>query len=180
MAKVGLPYDVDSVRQQWAGKRTKPVWGRYPVEFDPIRRHCHMVEDTNPLFLDPQSDEAMGRGGVIAPPVMVEYFAGQGVWPPSEGGPRLMMEVPTPGDRFINMGNELEFLQPVMVGDQLSSYVEITDVFVKPIQLDPLATWIVTETHFLNQDGDDVAIGRNTLLIHRTPEEVAASEETTS
>jgi len=174
MAKVGLPYDIDTVRDEWIGKRSDTTRGRYPVEYDAIRRHCHMVEDTNPRFLDPDSPEAQTTHGVVAPPVMVEYFAGQGVWPPSQDGPRLLTQVPTPGDRFINMGNELEFLQPLHIGDHLSSYVKIADVLQKPIRLDPLATWIVTETHFLNQNGDEVAIGRNTLHVHRSPDEVTS------
>lgn len=176
MAKVGTPYDIDAVRKEWVGKRTPTTPGRYPVEYDPIRRYCHMVEDKNPLFLDPDYARNTRHGGVIAPPTLTDYFAGSGVWPPSEGGPRLMMEVPTPGDRLINLVNEQEYLKPVHVGDRLSSYMEITDIFVKPIRLDPLATWIVSETRILNQDGEVVAIGRNTLLIHRAPQEVAADQ----
>lgn len=175
MVKVGRPYDIEAVRADWIGKRAPLTPGRYPVEYDPIRRHCHMVEDTNPLFLDPDYARTAHYGEVIAPPVMVEYFAGNGAWPPVAEQARLTMEIPTPGDRFINMNNEFEFLRPVRVGDRLSSYTVIADVFVKPIRLDPLAVWIVTESHTLNQDGVEVAISRNTLLVHRTPEDVAAA-----
>ena len=80
----------------------------------------------------------------------------------------------TPGDRLVNLVNEFEYLKPIKIGDRLSSYMMIADVFVKPTRLDPLSTWIVTETHIENQDGETVAIGRNTLLTHRPPEEVAA------
>jgi hypothetical protein len=50
------------------------------------------------------------------------------------------------------------------------------DVYEKPIRLDPKAIWIVTENTIRNQDGEVVAIGRNTLLTHRSPEEVAADQ----
>lgn len=177
MVKVGTPYDLEAVRRDWIGKRTPVTPGRYPVEYDPIRRYCHMVEDTNPLFLDPEYAANTRHGGVIAPPTLTDYFASNGAWPPSKEGPRLMMEVPTPGDRLINLVNEQEYLKPVHIGDRLSSYMEITDIFIKPIRLDPLATWIVTETRILNQGGEVVAIGRNTLLTHRAPEEVAADRK---
>jgi acyl dehydratase len=174
MAKIGVPYDLEQVRSEWVGKQTEPSPGRYPVEHDPIRRHCHMVDDTNPLFLDPDYAKGTRHGGVIAPPVMADYFAGLGAWPPSSGGRSLVREVPTPGDRLVNLVNEFEYLQPIHVGDRLSSFMKVADVFIKPTRLDPLSTWIVTETHIQNQRGETVAIGRNTLLTHRTPEEVAA------
>ena len=36
------------------GVETKPRQALYPVEHDPIRRFCHMTNDNNPLFLDPE------------------------------------------------------------------------------------------------------------------------------
>ena len=45
MAKVGVPYDLDSVRAEWIGERAPVTDGRYPVEYDPIRRRCRMVDD---------------------------------------------------------------------------------------------------------------------------------------
>jgi hypothetical protein len=104
MASTSDLYDIEAVRREWVGKASDVVVGRYPVEYDPIRRHCHMVEDTNPLFLDPGVAAKSRHGGVIAPPVMVDYFAGNGVWPPrSEAGVGLSRSVPTRGNRFINL-----------------------------------------------------------------------------
>ncbi|MCA9830461.1 MAG: MaoC family dehydratase N-terminal domain-containing protein [Dehalococcoidia bacterium] len=174
MAKTGTPYDIEAVRKEWVGKQTEPVPGRYPVEYDPIRRHCHMIDDDNPLFLDPDYAAKTRHGGVIAPPVMADYFAGQGIWPPSEDGPMLLREVPTPGDRMVNLINEFEYIRPIKIGERLSSYQVLADIFHKPTRLDPISTWIVSETHIIDEAGKVVAIGRNTLLTHRPPEEVAA------
>ena len=49
-----MAYDIDAVREKYIGFQTAKARGRYPVEHDPIRRHCHMVEDNNPLFIDPK------------------------------------------------------------------------------------------------------------------------------
>ena len=54
MTKVEGEYDIEAVRAEWIGRKTPLYHGRYPVEYDPIRRYCHMVEDDNPLFLDPE------------------------------------------------------------------------------------------------------------------------------
>ena len=177
MVKAAGPYDIEAVQKDWIGRATEVTPGRYPVEYDPIRRFCHMVDDTNPLFLDPEFAAQTRFGGVIAPPVLVDYFAGNGPWPPVREGPRLMQQVPTRGDRLINMNQTMEFHRPVRVGDRISSQVVIVDVFEKPIRLDPHAVWIVFETRLTNQDGELVGVVRNTLLTHRTPEEVAAEKE---
>lgn len=176
MVKVTGPYDIEAVRREWIGRKTEVTRGRYPVEYDPIRRHCHMVEDTNPLFLDPEFARTTRFGEVIAPPVMLDYFAGNGAWPRVPEAPRLMQQVPTRGDRLINLNQTMEFLKPVKVGDRLSSQTEIMDVYEKYIRLDPRAVWIEIETRLTNQDGEVVATIRNTLLTHRAPEEVAADE----
>lgn len=173
MTDANASYDIEAVRRDWIGKSTEVTPGRYPVEYDPIRRHCHMVEDTNPLFLDPDYAAGTAYGDVIAPPVMVDYFAGNGAWPRSaEAAP--MLRPPTRGDRLINLNQEMEFFKPVRVGDKLSRQTVVADVYEKPIRLDPKAVWTVIETRITNQDGDLVATIRNTLLSHRTPEDVAA------
>ncbi|MEE8421694.1 MAG: MaoC family dehydratase N-terminal domain-containing protein [Dehalococcoidia bacterium] len=166
-------YDIEAVRREWIGTKTELRPGRYPVEYDPIRRHCQMVGDTNPLFLDPEYASAGKWGEVIAPPVMVDYFAGNGAWPRVEE-PDATRGIPTRGDRAINLNTAWEFLKPVRVGDRLSRQTEVVDIYEKAIRLDPKAVWTVTETNIYNQDGELVAVGRNTLLRHRTPEEVAA------
>ena len=136
-----------------------------------------MVEDTNPLFLDPQYGKASEWGAVIAPPVMTRYFAGAGVWPPqADDQINIIREVPTRGERNINLNTEWEYLQPARVGDHLSSQSEVIDIYQKSIKLDPRSVWIVTEMRITNQDGELVAIGTNTLCTHRTPEQVEAEE----
>lgn len=184
-------YDIEAVRAEWIGKKTPRTHGRYPVEYDPIRRHCHMVEDENPLFLDPNFAKETSHGGVIAPPVLAGYFAGDGAWPPT-GGPTqgqrrtgeqiepegsIIGDVPTRGERLINMNVAWEYFAPVRIGDELSSETVLADIFEKSIRLDPKAVWIVTERRIYNQRDELVATNTNTLLTHRRPEVVAAEAE---
>jgi acyl dehydratase len=173
-------YDLEEVRATWVGRVVATSVGRYPVEYDPIRRYCHMVRDANPLYLDPETAKQGPFGSVICPGPFIPFFAGQGPWPkrPSQAGdrPSFTFGIPTPGDRGINMNTAWEFLVPVRVGDSLRAEVRVADLFMKPIRLDPAAVWIVTETRISNQAGDVVAVCRNTVLVHRAPTTTATDE----
>jgi acyl dehydratase len=178
-----LDYDLDAVRSAWIGKLVSAASGRYPVEYDPIRRHCHMVGDLNPAFLDPEAARQGPYGAVISPPSMLPtYFAAGGPWPPMDmpdgesDVPLFTFGVPTPGDRGINMAVEWEFLEPIRVGDVLRLELRVADIFKKPIGLDPHAIWIVVETSFMNQHDVVVAKWRNTMLVHRSPEQVSRDD----
>ncbi|MGR8947883.1 MAG: FAS1-like dehydratase domain-containing protein [Gammaproteobacteria bacterium] len=182
-------YDIERIRAEWIGRVVAQTSGRYPVEYDAIRRHCHMTGDTNPLFLNPEFAREHGpHGEVIVPPSSLPlYFASNGSWPrvpkptsSDEGGstspkrPSFTLGIPTPGDRGINMGTEWEFHESIRVGDHLHSEQTVTDVFVKGIKLDPQAVWIVSEIAIFNQRDILVATWRNTTLVHRSPKQIEA------
>lgn len=164
------------------GKETKPVKFPYPVEYEPIRRYCLMVDDDNPMFLNPEYAEKTKSGKVVLPP-----FAVFGIM--SSGSPEMMRNLtagtkgedgiipPTPGRYLINMAQEWEWFRPVFVGDWLTMKTRLGDVYIKPIRLDPKAFWIVIEFHYSNQKEEKVCIVKNILLSHRSPEEVAADTD---
>ena len=159
------------------GMETEPVPSRYPIEYDPIRRYCHMVGDQNPLFLDPEYAATTKYGGVIAPPFYIRNMSGPGRWPPTSEASGISARVPTPGSRNVNLNTEFELLKPVRVGDQISKTQRLADVYIKSVRLDPKSFWMVYETIYRNQDGETVLIERNTLMRHRSVEELAAAGE---
>ena len=159
--------EIFEIAKKRIGIETKSIPGRYPVEYDPIRRFCHMRDDANPLFLDPAYAKKAGYKDVVCPPLLVGYFAGPGVWPPSDAGPRMMAIPILPPSAAqdsprssINMATEYEFFKPVTVGDRLSSKSRIGDVYMKPIKRDPEALWQVIENIITNQDGEVVCIAK--------------------
>ncbi|MBI2848499.1 MAG: MaoC family dehydratase N-terminal domain-containing protein [Chloroflexi bacterium] len=173
MAKT--PEEILEEARKLIGTETKPVPMRYPVEYDPIRRYCHMNDDTNPLFLDPEYAKKTKYGEVICPPLFIGIAGGSGPWPPPKENAPTLPPVPTPGDRSINLTTEWEFFKPVKVGDRLWSKSRIADVYILSIRLDPQAFWTLTERIITNQDNEVVAIGRNLGLKHRTPEQIKAA-----
>jgi MaoC dehydratase-like protein len=156
-------YDLAAVRRTWEGYETPLVWGRYPVEHDPIRRYCHMVDDRNPRYLE--------RGE--CPPVMVDYFAAPGPWPPAELDIiSLVRRIPTPGDRLVNLGHEFEWFRTARVGDRLGSRHRVVAIELRPTRLDPLSVWIRTGTTIVDGREQIVAERLNQIMVHRTAEEV--------
>src|SRR5262245_47040994 len=83
------------------GDETEPVPSRYAVEYDPIRRYCHMVDDDNPLFLDPDYAKDTDYGAVVAPPFFIRQTTGPGPWPPAAQAASVLALVPTAGERTI-------------------------------------------------------------------------------
>ena len=170
-AAVTGTYDIEEVRRKYSGFETAVARGRYPVEYDAIRRHCHMVDDNNPLFLDPEYAKTTTHGDVVCPPSgwLALYFASLGPWP-AVFEP-LFPIVPTPGKRIVNMSQSVEWSARIKIGDHLSVRRRIADVFQKAVSLDPEAVWIVAEVIITNQRDETVCVIRNTMLTHRTPEE---------
>ena len=170
------------------GAETSLRWALYPVEHEPIRRWCHMVECNNPLYLDPAYAAGTRFGRVVCPPLMIPIFATLGLpsrpsasgpeidWPPAPAGqPSDELDPPTAGPHAINLGGTLEFRERVFVGDRLGSKKRLVDVYIKRIKIDPEAFWIVTDTIYVNQDERIVAVNRNTLIRHRSRELIAAT-----
>jgi acyl dehydratase len=156
-----VDWDLAGVRRAWEGHETPLAWGRYPVEHDPIRRHCHMVDDANPRFL--------ARGE--CPPVMVDYFAAGGAGADTEPDIlRLVRQIPTPGDRLVNLGHELEWHRTVRVGERLGARHRVQSIEVRPTRLDPRSVWIRTESTIVSEREDVVATRINQIMVHRAPD----------
>jgi len=176
----------------YIGKETPIRWARYPVEHEPIRRWCHMVDLNNPLFLDPGYAKKTRWEAVVCPPLMIPIFATASLpGPLSASGPEIdwppaspkepghldgqLIRPPTPGNRAINLGTDLEFFKVVKVGDLLGSKSRLVDIYIKPIRLDPEAFWLATDTIYVNQDQETVAVGHGLLIRHRDREQIAAT-----
>ncbi len=150
------------------GKKTVTITAKYPVEYEPIRRYCEMVNDTNPLFQDPEFAKKTPFEEVILPP-----FAPFGIMTSSSISTLIQALPPFPGPFLINMAQEWEWMKPIKVGDRLTTKAKLVDVYMKSIRIDPKAFWIVFETEILNQHQEVTCLYRNILLNHRAPDVVA-------
>jgi len=144
-----------------------------------------MVNCLNPLYLDEEYARRTKWGGIISPPLMVRLWADCGSppgasgpeidWPPPDYEAEENIYPPTPGLKAINLGGGWEFFRVIRLGERIGSKQRLTDFYIKPIRYDPEAFWIATETIYLNQDLETVAINRNILIRHRDPEQIKAT-----
>lgn len=163
-------YDVEKVRKECVGKVVQTTRGKYPVEYEPIRRYCRMVKSTNPLFLDEDYAKKTKYKRVICPPTAIPMFAMPGRYEPVKVPVIPALEAITKrGEGVINMSQELIFLKPVFVGDTLSSTTKIVDIVKRPIKMDPEAIWVTWEENITNQKGETVCTLRNTIMNYRIP-----------
>jgi len=167
-------YDIEAVRAGWIGRSTAKISAPYPVEHEPIRRHCLMVGNENPRYLKPGYAPR-----TPCPPTALWIFSWAERLPPvvKPRVPLLEMGLPMLGSQFTNMRRESEFLLPVYVGDRLASQTRIADIFQKSTRVDPKSLWIVTEEVITNQDNAVVCVIRNTMMNFRDPEELKQAGE---
>lgn len=166
------PQEMLEIARQFIGEETEPVKARYPVEYDPIKRYCHMTGDTNPLFLDPEYAKKTKHGVVPCPALLLGYFGGSGNWPPpTQERPARRTTIPLPPQdgprRGINLATDWTFYKTVKVGDRLSAKSRVADVYIKAIKADPECIWTRTERIFSNQDGELVAVMSNILINYK-------------
>ena len=72
------------IAKKLIGQETELIPHIYPVEYEPIRRWCQMVEDDNPLFLNPEYAKKTKYEEVVCPPFAITLFSGRspGYFPP--------------------------------------------------------------------------------------------------
>lgn len=166
------PKEILEIARQFIGTETEPIEGRYPVEYDPIRRYCHMTGATNPLYLDPEYAKKTKHGKVLCPALLLGYFGGLGIWPPAvQETPAPQTTLPLPPEdgprRAINIATDWTFFKPVYVGDCISAKNRVADVYMKAIKTDPECIWTRTERIFTNQNGEVVAVMENILVNYK-------------
>ncbi len=169
------PEEMVEIAKKFIGLETEPIPADYPVEYEPIRRWCQMVEDDNPLFLDPAYARKTKYGEVVCPSLALSIFGGPGpgYFPQPPSATNVLSGVPTtPGSSVVFLGSGWEFYKVVKVGDHLSMRSRLADYYLKGLRFDPKARWVRIERIYYNQKGEKVAVNSMHHALRRSPEEV--------
>ncbi|WP_067105180.1 MULTISPECIES: FAS1-like dehydratase domain-containing protein [Sphingopyxis] len=124
------------------------------------------IEDANPSYWDAEYAEAQW-GGIVAPMGLLATLSKALPWRPGgvETRRNIVFSVPLPGATVINASAETEFFRPILLGDRISSYDEVSGI--SPEKTTRLGTghFVTVVTTYLNQNGEIVA--RNTNNVFR-------------
>ena len=138
--------------KSYIGREFGPrVW---EVEKGAMRKIAEAIGDTNPLWQDEEYAKKTDYGSIIAPPT---FLASLRV-PETEVE---MFKMKTPLKGFLNASNELEFFRPIKPGDVISVTDKCVDIVEREGKRGKMLV-ITTERTFRDQNGEVVALGRQT------------------
>ena len=135
------------------GVESDPV--TYVVERGAVARFADAIDDVNPLYRDDTHATASRYGGILAPPTFLRSM------PPKTygvGGEGLF-------DQVLDGGSEWEYIEPVLVGDQITVTETLVDVVERSGRLGTMV-FITREIKYVNQSDKTVALQRSTLITY--------------
>jgi 3-oxo-4,17-pregnadiene-20-carboxyl-CoA hydratase alpha subunit len=151
--------DIDAVINEevrsWIGRATELMPLPEEIAAADIRRYVDATADRNPLWLDDEAAHSAGYRGRLVPPMLVIDL----VWrlKNTDAG-RMTDRVPLPANYLDtrNVETDMEWLEPVHVGDRISIRHRIRDIVGRPGRRG-LGVYITRETEYLRADGRVVA-----------------------
>ncbi len=116
----------------------------YEIEKGMVRKFAEAIEDPNPRWQE------------IAPPTFAAALVPTGLVHP-------LFNAKSPLKRLLNGASELEYLQPIKIGDVIS----VTGTLTRLRQTtgkEGTSLFMITEVTYTNQRGEVVVRGRNTYV----------------
>lgn len=113
----------------WIGRRSEPRPMDTAVDESRCKYFAALCEDGNPAYWDAEWASDV-FGAPLAPSGMLMSLIMPLPWKPGGRGapPTMALDVPLPGQTFINVETDCELFLPVRWGDRLSLYEEVLDI----------------------------------------------------
>lgn len=130
----------------------------FPVERGKIHEFAGALRDENPVYHDPQAAKEAGFPDVIAPPtftVVQQFFTDQ---------VRTIPDLGLDYARVLHGEQEFEYVRPVAAGDTLTGRTRVSQTYEKEGKRGGTMRFVVLETTYTNQRGEECVITRMTLI----------------
>jgi uncharacterized OB-fold protein len=152
----------------------------YPVNEPMIHHWCDAMGDRNPAYLDSDFAKSTDRGGIIAPPVMLQAWTMRGLRPST---PEEEAFAAAAGDRksvlkvldeagftsVVATNCEQEYLRELVPGDQLTHTVEVESVSPEKKTGLGVGHFVTQLYKFMDAQGEVVGTMRFRILKFRPP-----------
>ncbi|MBI4336571.1 MAG: MaoC family dehydratase N-terminal domain-containing protein [Chloroflexi bacterium] len=129
--------------------------GSFTITKEQVLAYCRIIGETNPLYLDEQEARRRGHPALLAPPLMCPLFARD------LDRPQVKLNF---GRMRMHAGQALESFHPIYAGDTITASVHLADVYTKTGRSGTMV-FIVWETVFVNQQGERVAVSRDSHMV---------------
>lgn len=162
---VGTAHGSYEQAREWIGRRGPTRLTDVAVDESRCKTFAALSEDGNPAYWDRQwATEQFGAP--LAPSGMTMSLIMSLPWKPGgvpASAPSLAVEVPLPGQTFINVETDCEFFRPIRWGDHLSVYEEIIDIGPEKTTRLGRGHFVTTCMNLLDAQGQRVARLTNVL-----------------
>ena len=133
-------------------------WGPqvYEIEKGMIKKLAEAIDDPNPLWRDEAYAKKTRYGGIVAPPTFACSLRLDELY-------RQVRAAKCPLTRSLNGGNEIEYFQPIKVGDTISVTGKLADLREQMGSRGKML-FIILEVTYKNPRAEVAAIGRTTII----------------
>lgn len=165
--------------EEWIDHDLTTIVGGDEVTKSDIRRRLEVYGFDCPLHYDKETAITYGYKDIIAPATMVITFSLPRYWEPGDTGPHegespllpvfSVADLPSHGTRGVVTDVNVEYLEPIYPGDQISCSAKLTKVVPKRTRIGEGA-FLTARTTYWKQSGEIVAIEDMTSFSY-TPDE---------
>jgi acyl dehydratase len=127
----------------------------YAVGREKIREYARAIGESNPVYHEPDAARAAGFADVVAPPMFCVVYSA-----PAMGPAVLDPELGINLALMVHGGQEFEWHEPVVSGDEVTTAVTVEDVYEKDGM-----EFYVWKSESTNQDGATVVKGTWTNIV---------------
>jgi len=154
--------------ESFLGKEIGKSVGPDLVERGTIRRWLESKEFTCDIHTNADAAKAAGHGDIVAPSSMVFTYGIPAYWQPGDTPAKIddeptqiqipvIFDVPAPCDKSFATSIEVEFFEPLYIGDQVTCTSKLVDIKHKELRVGKGA-FLRQEDTYTKQTGEVVAI----------------------
>lgn len=166
-----MPISEDVIKQ-YVGVESELIEGPDEVCKPMIRHWCEVMQETNPLYLDEEYAKNSKYGGIIAPPMQVQVYTMNPLWPESNREPNAM-------ERFVELlkkegyssivatEQSQEYFAPMKLGDRISYIVSVDKVSDEKQTVRGPGYFVTFLYTFMNQRGELVCKQTFTIFAYK-------------